>query len=73
MRTFEFHVIKKSEYDWPILKGKTRGKEKDMVSVRYVEEDSRGRYIFSDQVMSLDDWNKAAKLHNKRKGRKWWK
>ena len=38
MRTFEFHVIKKSEYDWPILKGKTRGKEKDMVSDSNVAE-----------------------------------
>ena len=69
MRTFEFHVIKKSEYDWPILKGKA----KDNIFVKFIRVDSRDRYIFSEQVMSLDDWNKAAKVHNERKGRRKWK
>ena len=69
MRTFEFHVIKKSEYDWPILKGKA----KDSVFVKFITVDSRDRYIFREEVMTLDDWNKAAKRHNTRKGRRKWK
>ena len=69
MRTFEFHVIKKSEYDWPILKGKAN----DSVFVKFITVDSRDRYIFREEVMSLGDWNKAAKLHNKRKRRRKWK
>ena len=69
MTAFEFHVIKKSEYDWPILKGKA----KDNIFVKFIRVDSRDRYIFSEQVMSLENWNKAAKRHNTRKGRKRWK
>lgn len=66
MKVFEFIVIKNSKYAWPILKGKT----KNNVLMRFVEEDSPNRYIFNEKVMSLEDWNKAAKLHNKRKWRK---
>ena len=66
MREFEFHVIKKSNYDWPILKGMA----KDSVLVKFITVDSRDRYIFREEVMSLDDWNKAAKRHNSRKARK---
>ena len=69
MRTFEFHVIKKSEYDWPILKGKAN----DSVFVKFITVDSRDRYIFREDVMNLENWNKAAKRHNTRKGRKRWK
>lgn len=69
MNTFEFFVIKKSKYEWPILKGKPG----DYALVRFLEENSRGGYVFSEKVIALDDWNAAAKLHNKRKGRKWWK
>ena len=73
MTSFEFLVLKDGKYNWPILKGKTRGKAKDSVFVKFITVDSRDRYIFREEVMSLDDWNKAAKRHNTRKARKRWK
>lgn len=73
MTAFEFLILKHGKYNWPILKGKTRGKGKDMVLVRFVEEDSPNRYIFNEKVMSLERWNKAANLHNSRKARRKWK
>ena len=46
MTALEFLVLKHGKYNWPILKGKTRGQNQDMVLVRFVEEASPTRYIF---------------------------
>ena len=69
MNTFEFLVITNSKYEWPILKGKAG----DYVLVRFVEYESPYRYTFNEKVIALDDWNTAAKVHNKRKRRMKWK
>lgn len=65
-KPFEIIVIKRSKYGWPIIKGKGN----EYVKVTYFDEYMPNKYFFNEKVMSIDDWNKAAKLHNDRKGRK---
>ena len=67
-KPFEIIVIKRSKYSWPIIKGK----RKQYIKVTYFDECEPNRYLFNEKVMRIDDWNRAAKLHNERRARKGW-